>query len=263
MKRKLILAVCAILSLLMLFCGCTAKEDSVESRTLCKTMLDYIIQNDYEAAFGMVSHVASEEDFAYLWNEMRSVFQNSKSYELNQKSWHQKWTNGVTTIEVLFEAVTDDGKVCYFTVYTTDQIEGIVGLYFVDSTDFIQETESLSVVNIFLVVFSLICMAFSIWMLIDCLKRRLHRKILWALLTLLHVGFTLTTGASVFNFRFRILLFNGMSMIDTNPAMLAIAITVFLPIGAIVYFFMRKRLTIPEEPTAEDIPEQEQEETVA
>ena len=256
MKRKLILAICAILSLLVLFCGCTVKEDSEESRTLCETMLDHIIQNDYEAAFSMVSNVGSEEDFAYLWNEMRSVLQNSKSYELKQKSWYQRWTNGVTTTEVLFEVVTDDGKVCQFTIYTTDQIEGIAGLHFLDSTAFIQKTEFLSVVNIFLLVFSLICMAFSIWMLIDCLKRRLQRKILWALLTILHVGFSLTMGASAFNFKFRISLLNGISTIAANHSTLAIAITAFLPIGAIVYFFMRKRLTISEEPKAEEIPAQ-------
>ncbi len=255
MKRKFILIICAILALSLLFSGCTPKEDSEKSRSLCETFLDYTIQNDYNAAYGMVSHVASEENFAPVWNEMRKVLKDSKSYELTQKNWYKNWNNGVTTTEVLFEVVTDNGKTCQVTIYTMDGVEGIARLQFLDSTEFVQKTSFFPVVNIFLMIFSLLCVAFSIWMFVDCMKRRLTHKVLWAILTLFHVGASVTAGASGFNFQFKIFFLFPMTNISAIPSALAVTIAVFLPIGALIYFFIRKRLTIPEQPKAETQPE--------
>ncbi|MBQ3489829.1 MAG: hypothetical protein IJA86_04500 [Clostridia bacterium] len=266
MKRKLVLIIYVILSLSLLFTGCTVSEDSEESRSLCETFLDYTIQNDYHAAYGMVSHVASEENFVPLWNEMRKVLQDSKSYELTQKNWYKKWNNGVTTTEVLFEVVTDNGKTCQVTIYTMDGVEGIARLQFLDSTEFVQKTEFISVVNIFLILFSLLCIAFSVWMLVDCLKRRLNHKILWIILTLFHLGFAITESVSSFNFQLKLYFLFPVSQISTHPSALAVTVAVFFPVGAIIYFFMRKRLTVPEQTktqTSDEASEQITDETVS
>ena len=81
-KSKLSLVLCAILLFSMIFSGCSIKEDSVESRTLCQTMLDYIIQDDYEAAYQMIQAVASQDEFDNVWYTMRDVLKNTKSYEI-------------------------------------------------------------------------------------------------------------------------------------------------------------------------------------
>ncbi|MBE6665838.1 MAG: hypothetical protein E7603_06440 [Ruminococcaceae bacterium] len=266
MKRKFILIICAIIALSLLFSGCTPKEDSEKSRSLCETFLDYTIQNDYNAAYGMVSHVASEENFAPVWNEMRKVLKDSESYELTQKNWYKNWNNGVTTTEVLFEVVTDDEKVCQLRIYTTDGIEGLSGIHFLDSTEFIQKTEFLWILNIFLAIFSLLCVAFGVWMFVDCLKRHLRYKVLWAIITWIHAGFSVTVGATGMNFNTHFLLALPLSRISAEPSVLAITVTVFLPIGAILYFFMRKRLTLPEEvksETFDGVSEQTTEETAS
>ncbi len=249
MKRKLILVICAILSLLVLFCSCTVQKDSEESRVFCETMLDYVIQNDYEAAKKLFDPNSAEE-FSQYWNLVRDALKDSKSFELQQKSWYKNRTDGVTTTRVIFEVITDNGKICQMVTYTEDGIVTRIG--FIDSTEFIQKTEFVKIVNVFLVIFSLLCFVFSIWMLVDCLKRRLKGKILWALLTLCYCGISLTTDTAVFDFEFIILMF-GRSSISANRITLTVAVTVFLPIGAIVYFFMRKRLTIPAESKAEEI----------
>lgn len=251
MKRNFVLFICAILSLALLLGGCTLKEDFEESRVFCQTFLDYVLQNDYDAAYAMVSHVAAEDDFLTLWNEMRNVLQNSKSYETEQTGWYQRITNGVTTTEVLFEVVSDDGKVCQVRIYTTDGVEGIAGLHFLDSTAFIQKTEYFSIVNIFLGIFSLVCLAFSVWMFVDCLKRRLQYKVLWGILTIFHLGFSVTESVSSFSFQFKLYFLFPISRISANSSTLAVSIAVFFPVGAIIYFFMRKRLTIPAEVKAE------------
>lgn len=135
MKRKSVLIVCAILSLALLLSGCTLKEVSEESLAFSKTFLDYVLQNDSASAYAMVSHVASEEDFGYVWNEMRNVLKDAQSYEIEQQGWYRNTTNGITTTEILFEVVTDDEKVCHLRIYTTDGIESISGVHFLDSTE--------------------------------------------------------------------------------------------------------------------------------
>ena len=259
MKRNFVLVICAILSLALLLGGCTIKEDSEESLAFCKTFLDYVIQNDYDAAYAMASHVASEDDFSAVWNEMRNVLQNSKSYEIQQTGWYKNTTDGVTTTEVLFEVVSDDGKVCQIRIYTTDGVEGISGLHFLDSTEFVQKTAFIPILNIFLGIFSLACLAFGIWMFVDCLKRKLRYKILWAIITWIYAGISLTVGATGMNFTSHFLFLIPITKISSNPSTLAITASVFVPLGAIVYFFMRKRLTISEEVKTEisnEIPKQ-------
>lgn len=266
MKKNLILIICAILSISLLFSGCTIKEASEESRAFGKTFLDYVIQNDDTSAYAMVNHVASQEEFGYVWNEMRNVLKDSQSYEMEQQGWHRNTTNGVTTTEVLFEVVTDDEKVCQLRVYTTDGIEGISGIHFLDSTEFVQKTEFLWILNIFLGIFSLLFLTFCVWMFVDCLKRRLRYKVLWAIITWIYVGFSVTVGATGMNFNTHFLLALPLTRISAEPSILAITVSVFLPIGAIIYFFMRKRLTLPEEVktvTIDGVSEQATEETAS
>ena len=182
---------------------------------------------------------------------MRNVLQNSKSYEIKQTGWYQRTTNGVTTTEALFEVVSDDGKICQLRIYRTNGVDGIAGLHFQDSTEFIQKTKLLWIPNIFLLIFSLLCVAFGVWMFVDCLKRRLRYKVLWAIITWIHTGFSMTMGTMGMNFATHFLLAVPLTKISADPSILAITVTGFLPIGAIIYFFMRKRLTISEEVKAE------------
>ena len=60
---------------------------------------------------------------------------------------------------------------------------------------------------------------------------------------MLSVGGTITYGANTFNLQFKFFLLFARSGMAINKAALAVAFTVFVPIGAIVYFFLRKRLT--------------------
>ena len=266
MKRKIILLICGILSFALLFSGCTIKEDSEKSRVLGATFLDYVIQNDYASAYDMAKHVASEEEFGSVWNEMRNVLKDSQSYEMELQGWYQNTTNGVTTTEVIFEIITDDEKICQLRIYTTDGVEGIAGLHFLDSTEFIQKTELLWIPNVFLGIFSLLCVGFGVWMFVDCLKRRLRYKVLWAIITWIYAGFSVTIGSTGVNFNTHFLFAVPLTRISAEPSILAITVAGFLPIGAIFYFFMRKRLTLPKEvqtEIADGVSEQATEETAS
>ena len=107
---------------------------------------------------------------------------------------------------------------------------------------------------------------FCVWMFIDCLKRRLRYKVLWAIVTCVFAGLSVTIGTTGVNFNTHFLLALPLTGISADPSVLAITASVFLPIGAIFYFFMRKRLTLPEEvktDIADGVSEQATEETVS
>jgi hypothetical protein len=85
-------------------------------------------------------------------------------------------------------------------------------------------------------------------MLIDCLKNCKKNRNLWAVLTLIYLGFFLKTDGHAFEFKYRISVLAGITNISADRTALAVAVTILLPIGAIVYFLLRKRLCTPAEP---------------
>jgi hypothetical protein len=262
-KSRMILFLCAVLIFSFIFGGCSVKEGSEESKALCEAMLDHLIADDYESAYKMAEAVATEEEFERVWTTMREVLKDSSTYELQQKSWYQNWSNGLTTTEVLFEIITDDGKIFQMLIYTRSDIEGIAGLNFQDSTAFAKKTESLQIVGIFLAIFSLGCLVFTVWMFVDCLKRCKTRKVLWAILTLCSAGFSVTLGSSSLSFNIRFAILAGMTSVSADRATLAVTFTVLLPIGALIYCLMRKRLTRSMEKVPESIIEESEDSEIS
>jgi len=252
-KRKLTALLFIVLLLLPMLSGCSLREDSGNSRQLCEDFIDHVIANDYDAAYGMVSHVCSKDEFAPLWNNMRESFKDSSAYELKQTGWNKRLNNGITKTTVAFELVTDDEKICYVSIVTFDNIDGISGLHFLDSTEFKESTSFVTIINIVLTCIFIAGFVFTVWMFIDCIRRRVKRKVLWAIVILIGFGFSLTWGEDVFGFKLKLTLLSAMCNMVANLSSLSLTLNVALPIGAIVYFFMRKKLTLPppEEVTAE------------
>ena len=117
------------------------------------------------------------------------------------------------------------------------------------------------VISFFAVLLVLLLMyAFVIWMLVDCIRRKLKRKVLWVLLVFLGVAFTVTVGNQI-GFKFMIGLMFQNSTVDADPYIKAVVTKLVVPVGAIVYFFLRKKYTINSETEAGVIPEIGDEET--
>ena len=91
---------------------------------------------------------------------------------------------------------------------------------------------------------------FVLWMVVDCLRRKMKHKWLW-LLTILLVwmvfSLSLFQGKASIHFNFGVLI--GLSRLSVF-ADGSRALYLYLPLGAVSYFFTRKKLTIqpPEVP---------------
>lgn len=239
----LILCMAAALSL----CACNIDADVSVNDTLGRQFMDHALADDYDSAYGTMNSGVSKNDFLICWNTLQTVMEGAKSYEMEQKGWNVTRTGKVTTSTSTFMVCLDNGRTVSLVVTTRDDLEGITNIQFTDVTDFIKTTDAyVPVVQIVLYVFSTLAIGFGIWMLIDCICRKMKTKykVLWIILILLTAVFTLTLGPSNLNVNFSIGLFATLSKIRSEPLVQTVTTSISVPVCAIVYFFLRKRLTL-------------------
>ncbi len=252
-RRALPLLVIALVLLATLI-SCTPDMDVGNNTELADEFMDHVIANDYNAAYGMVKATVSDPDFRAYWATVQTVADGAKAYEMKQIGWKLNQSNGVSTRTTAYQAELDNGRTVLLRVVTQDGIEGIAGIHFSDITEFIRETDAyVPTVNIVLTVLHLLLMAFTVWMFVDCLRRKLAYKWLWLLLIIFSVAFTVTLGDTS-NFSFNVGLFCQPSTMEADPGLLAVVTKIVIPVGAILYLCLRKKFTIDPKQPEEEVP---------
>lgn len=252
MKRKLIRfsAILLITVLIALgLCSCTMKEDLTEAREICEDYFDAVIANDFAAAYDIFDEVA-DDSFKNVWIYTRDVLENSQSYDLKQVGWYTETDDGITFRQITFEIESDDEKTMYVTVILDDQ--GIYRFNVLDSTEFINNTVFVRVIGVIMTVISFALFGVTIWMIVDACKRKIKNKVLWILLIIIGVWFEAAIGIEAGYFDFDFGLFFGIKTATayTINSVQAIGARISIPIGTIIYFFIRKSLSAREEAIA-------------
>lgn len=250
--RFSLLLVC-LLTLLSV-CGCTADMDVGQNTELSRQFMDCIIADDYDMAYSMVKETVSDSDFRSYWVGIQSAVEGAASYEMEQIGWHINRSNGLTTRTTAYQVYTDTQRVILLRTVTRDDIRGIAGIHFSDVTDFIHTTDGyIPTVRVVLWVVSGIVIAFTIWMLVDCLRRKIKYKALWAVIIFFGMVLSITLGETS-NFSFAVGLFFQTASIDADPALLAVVTKVTVPLGAILYLCLRKKFMLPQSSEAPGVP---------
>lgn len=244
------------LVLLVTLISCTPDMDVGNNTELADQFMDHVIADDYDAAYGMVKATVSDPDFRAYWTTVQTVADGAETYEIKQIGWNLNRSNGVTTRTTAYQAELDNGRTVLLRVVTQDGIEGIAGIHFSDITDFLASTEAfVPTVRVILWVVSALAMAFTVWMLVDCLRRKMKYKVVWAILIFFCLCFTFTVGETS-NFSFNVGLFFQTSSIEADPGLLAVVTKLVIPVGAILYLCLRKKFTVePSKPEGEDLPD--------
>ena len=255
MKRPRILRYFLLLALsltaLLSLCACTADMDVGDNTILGKQFMDYVMADDYAAAYDMVKVTVSDGEFRAYWDVIQTVVDGAETYEMEQIGWQVRRANGLTARTTAYYVFPDNGRTVLLRVVTRDDIQGIAGIHFSDVTDFIRETDAfIPTVRIILWVLTGLCIAFTVWMLIDCARRKIKYKALWMILMFAGVAFTVTMGQSS-SFTFSLGLFCNLWSINADPGLLAVVTEVVIPLGAILYLCLRKRLIKDAETAAE------------
>ncbi len=248
MKHKMnwIRVLLVVLCLITLFSLGSCKADmKVENHTeLVEQFLNAVVKDDYDAAFALVEEAVSDADFREYWTVLHESAEGATAYESEQVGWNINVKNGVKMSATTWEVRLDNEKTIMLQLVTCDDIEGIAGVQFTDVTEFMRYADKVVLpVNIVLLVVSLLAIAFGGWMFVDCLRRKIKYKVLWLLLILFGVAFTVTVGAQS-GFHFSLGLMISLSSITADPTIASLLVKLVVPVGAIVYFFMRKRLTV-------------------
>lgn len=244
------------LVLLVTLTSCTPEVDYGNSIKLSDQFMDHVIADDYDSAYGMVKATVTDPDFRDYWKTIRSVAEGAETYTKLPVQRNATRSGGVTTITTAYQVNLDNGRTVLLRVVTQDGIEGIAGIHFSDITEFIHTTDTyVPVLQAIVLVFSLLCMAFTIWMFVDCLRRKMKYKVVWAILTVFGIALNLTVGET-FSFSFNIGLFVQMSTVQVDPGLVAVVTKLVIPVGAILYLCLRKKFTVdPSKPEGEDLPD--------
>lgn len=254
-RRALPLLLTALVLLAALI-SCTPDMDVGNNTELADQFMDHVIADDYDAAYGMVKTTVSDPDFRAYWATVQTVADGAEAYEMKQIGWNLNRSNGVTTRTTAYQAELDNGRTVLLRVVTQDGIAGIAGIHFSDITDFLASTEAfVPTVRVILWVVSALAVAFTVWMLVDCLRRKMKYKVVWAILIFFCLCFTFTVGQTS-NFSFNVGLFFQTSSIEADPGLLAVVTKLVIPVGAILYLCLRKKFTVePSKPEGEDLPD--------
>jgi hypothetical protein len=226
------------------------KEDSAEAREICEDYFDAVIDNDFAAAYDIFEDIAEREQVEEMWSYTKDALGKSKSYELKQEGWNSHTEKGVTLRQVSYKLVSDDDKTMYVTIVLDD--EGIYGFNVLDSTEFIKDTAYVRIIGVILTVISFALFGVTIWMIVDVCKRNIKKKALWILLIVVGVWIEAAIGIEAGYFDFDFGLFFGIKTATayTINSVQAIGARISIPIGTIIYFFLRKSLSAREEAIA-------------
>ncbi len=248
MKRSLRLRLAALFMLLLVaasaLTACSAKTDIGMADDLTEDFLDLLLADDYSAAYAMLQNTTELADFKPYWDAMRLSADGATAYEIEQIGWNISTKNGTTIRMAAFEVALNNGRILAVRTTLVDGIDGIGGLFFHDTTDFYATYGSLADVgNIVLILLSLLAIAFTVWMLVDCARRKMKKKPLWMIIILLSATVSVTFGQEL-GMRFGVALAFMLSSAVADPFLLSVTAKLMIPVGALVYFFLRKRLTV-------------------
>jgi len=247
--RRLVLALLCV-AMILSFTACFSAEKEISNHTELGTQfMTCLLSDDFDGAYGMAKHAAGEAEFRNFWDSVQVLADGATTYEMKQIGWNINTKNGLTTRTTTHQITFDNGKEIMFRIVTRDDIEGIAGVHFSEVTEFIESTNAyVPTVQIVLLILSVLAIAFAVWMLVDCLRRKIKHKVLWCILILLNISFTVSVGESV-GLQFMIGLLLQTSTIVADPSLATVSAKIVVPLGAIVYCVMRKKLALKPQET--------------
>ena len=263
MKRiKIVVFLLCLLLLATTLSACDPDISRMEAdAALACQFMEYVMANDYDSAYAMVKETVTDEDFRTYWTDIQAVTEGATTYEITLADWDTDTVNGVTDSTVSERVTLDNGRIVLLRVMTRDGIEGIAGIHFSDVTDFLQKAEPVvPKISIALQILHFVFLGFTLWMFVDCLRRKLRYKLVWLILIVMSLVLTITVGeASDLAFRVSFWFARGtVSTIDIELGQVAVVTKLVIPVGALLYLCLRKHFVVEKPAPENQTPETEQ-----
>lgn len=249
---------CLALTLMILFvgtsCNAVETERGRKIQGQCEQVIDAMLDKNVNTAYALFTAETDKTAFTGQFPVLCTYLEEVETYQLKQIGWYVSRKNGRSYYQATFEMKTNAGL---FRIIGTE-VDGLNGLY-----DFQLQLESqfnpkftgtittMAGANAFqwvLFVLSLVMFLFVVITAVDCSRRKMKYKPLWLILTLAAmVTFTLTLSDGNLSAHFGVgILFpyNYLALYETG----AFAFRLMVPIGAIIYWLVRRPMTKTEPP---------------
>ena len=257
--KALLLAALMICSAI-LFCSCSKfKESNAELEGLGRAFIDSIIADDYDTAYSYVSEVSDEETFGELYAKVREMLGGETEYTLKLTGWNGKVSNGVSTHTTVYTMTMESGKSFEVTFATAKGTNGLSSFYIAPVTASRTSGVVSVIIKVLVGALSIAVIVFTVLMIVDCARRKIKLKALWIVVILLGIRLGMSLNGSNLALNGFIGLMVSMSKVSIVQG--GFSVRLLIPLGAIVYFFVRKKLRAPEikvNPTVEEPKEQDE-----
>lgn len=260
--KKRIIALLIGMVLLLGLCGCQKQlQQAFEETGLqepAQAMVDALLRDDYEAAKALLAPQLHGEFTQETHDTIRNALEGvGEKYTMTPVYVNQKVSGGVTQTSLRLELRSGE-RMWYVEAVKVSDTEGLAGFSVTPHQEttvtgtFATIAQSDPVQWIFLIV-SLAEMAFVVWMAIDCIRHKTDGQWLWLALILmgnLILSLNVTEGGFQMNYQVGIFLsYTALLRYSTGGFM----VRLFLPVGTIAFFALRKKIRIDESKTPESI----------
>ena len=264
-KKISALALIALLCLsLFCFAGCVSNPDLQEKTALnenqktTEEFLNYVIDGNKSRAQLILGDSCTYAEFEEFYNVTREELEGVEDFELTLYSYDiyystDEFGNDLILCDVIYDMTVDGNQ--HYTIYSSST-GGMFGLSHVKikDTNLFRTVSKLVFIpmNMALILYTIGIYVLTVFMIIDCAKRRIRLKPLWIVLLFAAITYSFSFGESFFAGG-TIGLSLTDSSIDYEAITQSVSISVTVPAGLIVYFFVRKHLPLkPEKQNKQD-----------
>ena len=261
--KKLGRLVCFLLVLsLLLLAGCGAKDeweaaekmagklsDKIEDPQLradTEKLLNAMIADDYDTARDAIYEGVNEADFRQMYTSLQPYLTGMEQYTLVASNINKTVKNGVSSTNVRYMMTAGEQKFLV-DVARIEGYEGLTAFYLneyqpVTVTGTLGHMQGANAAQWTFLAIGILEIVFAIWMFVDCCRHKIRRKWLWLLLIALgYVILSVIAAPEQFRINFNVgafLSYTSLICYSTGGA----TCQVVIPVGAIVYLSMRKKL---------------------
>ena len=258
--------ICLICISILCFASCDEHYEDIEKESnkneeLTTKFFNYVLEDKQAEAYKMVKGSCSFEEFSDSYATFREAFEGATEFEIvlyredgSTSDDYEEDEGYYVYCDNVYELELDNGKYLTATVSTSSLSDKTIDFVEVDeTTTFRKITGVISpIINIAIVNIYIGTIVFTVFMVIDCAKRRIKLKVLWMFILFAAMTYSLSLGGE-FSLGYELGVTLEPSYIEAYPVFETIDIYLSVPAGAIVYFFVREHLpTKPPKKKKED-----------
>ena len=240
----------------MIMCALSAcaqgdKDANARLENSTRAMLDALLADDHAAAYECVKNAATAEAFSPVYAEMREMLSGVSSYELKQLGINREGSE--YAVSFLVTATADDGERSYaVTAYEKEGVEGMSAFLLQRNEEKVVPLGALGnmkgagALSWVLLILGGLSWLFVLAAAIDCGKNAKRNKGIMLFIILFGVatfGLTLSPAAGFSIVHGYYEPYSAFLLYPDGKEVLRL----FLPLGAIGWFALRRKFTHPEE----------------